>query len=184
MVIMKTVINHLKLKNRDSPQLKYNVEQPNKITIFPNDGSQPREITIRDGTRKLLFDIHPDVDKIESEDIAEYFDIYEAIGDIPGKGNRLKNILAAKPNREELKKYLENFNKRRATPQIKKSATVQPVTGEGLINSNEKLMKRLNVLSSAYKAGHTNVLQEMTSILDDLLERKIITKKEYQKFIN
>ena len=47
-----------------------------------------------------------------------------------------------------------------------------------------KVMKRLSVLSSAYKAGHTNVLQEMTSILDDLLERKIITKKQYQNFIN
>ena len=52
--------------------------------------------------------------------------------------------------------------------------------GNGLINSNEKIMKRLGVLSSAYKAGHTNVLKEMTAILDDLLERKIITKRQYR----
>ena len=45
-------------------------------------------------------------------------------------------------------------------------------------------MKRLSVLSSAYKAGYTNVLKEMTSILDDLLERKIINKKQYREFIN
>ena len=42
-------------------------------------------------------------------------------------------------------------------------------------------MKRLGALSSAYKAGHRNVLKEMTSILDNLLERKIITKKQYQE---
>ena len=29
--------------------------------------------------------LHPNVDEIESEDIAEYFDIYEAIGDKPGE---------------------------------------------------------------------------------------------------
>ena len=57
-------------------------------------------------------------------------------------------------------------------------------TGNGLVDSNEKIMKRLGVLSSAYKAGHTNVLKEMTAILDDLLERKIITKRQYQEFIN
>ena len=45
----------------------------------------------------------------------------------------------------------------------------------------KKIMKRFGVLSSAYKAGHTN---EMTTILDDLLERKIITQKQYQEFIN
>ena len=45
-----------------------------------------------------------------------------------------------------------------------------------------RAMKRLSVLSSAYKAGHTNVLQEMTEILDDLIERKIINKKQYLKY--
>ena len=59
-----------------------------------------------------------------------------------------------------------------------------PTLGKGLVDSNEKIMKRLGVLSSAYKAGHTNVLKEMTAILDDLLERKIITKRQYREFIN
>ena len=44
-------------------------------------------------------------------------------------------------------------------------------------------MKRLSVLLTAYKAGHTNVLQEMTEILDDLVERKIINKKQYLEYL-
>ena len=47
-----------------------------------------------------------------------------------------------------------------------------------------KCQKRLTVLSSAYKAGHTNVLQEMTAILDDLIERKIINKQQYIKYLD
>ena len=179
-----------KLKNRDSPQIKYNPEQPNKIIVFPNDGSQEKEIIISNGTKDLLFSVHPNTSEIKTEDIDGYFKIYEAIGDKPGGGNRITNIIKTKQNKEALQLVLKNFNKKsRLIPQIK-----QATLGEGLVNSTKKVtqsedelnkvMKRLNVLSSGYKAGHTNVLQEMTSILDDLLERKIITKKQYREFMN
>ena len=118
-----------------------------------------KEITIRVGTRKLLFDIHPNISKIETEDIYEYLTIYEAIGDKPGESNRIKNILSIKSNGEDLKKFFKEFN--RKSKFIRQ--TKQSKIGEGLVNLNEKVMqnkamKRLNVLSSAYKAGHTNVL--------------------------
>ena len=169
----------LKLKARDAPQIKYNPNSKYEITIFPNDGSQEIKTKISEGTRKLLFDIHPDVDDILIEDFNEYFKIYKAIGDRPGASNRIKNIINTNQNKDALNLILEDFNKKNKVINQPKA-----IVGTGLINSNEKLMKRLNVLSSAYKAGHTNVLQEMTTILDNLLERKIINKKQYQEFIN
>ena len=101
-----------KLKNRDAPQIKYNSKQPNEITIFPNDGSQEIKTKITDGAKRLLFDIHPDVNKIKTEDVHEYLAVYEAIGDKPGMSNRIKNILSVKSNGEELKSFLQNFNKK------------------------------------------------------------------------
>ena len=168
-----------KLKNRDAPQLKFNPSKPNELTIFPNDGSQEIKIKINEGTKTLLFDIHPNTSIITGEDFNEYLKIYKALGDKPGEGNRIKNIINTKSNKDALNLLLNNFNK---TKPIKQ--TNLPTLGKGLVDSNEKIMKRLGVLSSAYKAGHTNVLKEMTAILDDLLERKIINKRQYQEFIN
>ena len=169
-----------KLKNRDAPQLKFNPSKPNELTIFPNDGSQERiETKINEGIKTLLFDIHPNTSIITGEDFDEYFKIYKALGEKPGYSNRIKNIINTKSYKDTLNLILDNFNKTRPIKQTKR-----PTLGKGLVDSNEKIMKRLGVLSSAYKAGHTNVLKEMTAILDDLLERKIITKKQYQEFIN
>ena len=169
-----------KLKNRDAPQLKFNPSKPNELTIFPNDGSQEIKTKINEGIRTLLFDIHPNTSIITGEDFNEYLKIYEALGDKPGEGNRIKNIINTKSNKDALNLLLNNFNKK--SKLVKQ--TNLPTLGKGLVDSNEKIMKRLGVLSSAYKAGHTNVLKEMTAILDDLLERKIITKRQYQEFIN
>ena len=184
-----------KLKNRDAPQIKYNSKQPNEITIFPNDGSQEIKTKLTDGAKRLLFDIHPDVNKIKTEDVHEYLAIYEAIGDKPGMSNRIKNILSVKSNGEELKSSLQNFNKKsRFIRQIKQPSRQTAATiGEGFAGKQpnkimqtkselSKAIKRLSVLLTAYKAGHTNVLQEMTEILDDLIERKIINKKQYLKY--
>ena len=169
-----------KLKNRDAPQLKFNPSKPNELTIFPNDGSQEIKTKINEGTKTLLFDIHPNTSIITGEDFNEYLKIYEALGDKPGEGNRIKNIINTKSNKDALNLLLNNFNKK--SKLVKQ--TNLPTLGKGLVDSNEKIMKRLGVLSSAYKAGHTNVLKEMTAILDDLLERKIITKRQYREFIN
>ena len=170
----------LKLKNRDAPQLKFNPSKPNELTIFPNDGSQEIKTKINEGTKTLLFDIHPNTSIITGEDFNEYLKIYEELGDKPGEGNRIKNIINTKSNKDALNLLLNNFNKK--SKLVKQ--TNLPTLGKGLVDSNEKIMKRLGVLSSAYKAGHTNVLKEMTAILDDLLERKIITKRQYREFIN
>ena len=169
-----------KLKNRDAPQLKFNPSKPNELTIFPNDGSQEIKTKINEGIKTLLFDIHPNTSIITGEDFNEYLKIYEALGDKPGEGNRIKNIINTKSNKDALNLLLNNFNKK--SKLVKQ--TNLPTLGKGLVDSNEKIMKRLGVLSSAYKAGHTNVLKEMTAILDDLLERKIITKRQYREFIN
>ena len=169
----------LKLKNRDAPQLKFN-KISKQLTIFPNDGSQEIKTKINEGIKTLLIDIHPNTSIITGEDFNEYLKIYEIIGDKPGKGDRIKNIINTKSNKDALNLLLNNFNKK--SKLVKQ--TKRPTLGEGLVDSKEKIMKRLGVLSSAYKAGHTNVLKEMTAILDDLLERKIITKKQYQEFIN
>ena len=168
-----------KLKNRDAPQLKFNPSKPNELTIFPNDGSKEIKTKINEGTKTLLFDIHPNTSIITGEDFNEYLKIYEELGDKPGTSNRIKNIINTKSNKDALNLVLNNFNK---TKPIKQ--TNLPTLGKGLVDSNEKIMKRLGVLSSAYEAGHTNVLKEMTAILDDLLERKIITKRQYREFIN
>ena len=169
-----------KLKNRDAPQLKFNPSKPNELTIFPNDGSQEIKTKINEGIKTLLFDIHPNTSIITGEDFNEYLKIYEALGDKPGTSNRIKNIINTKSNKDALNLVLNNFNK---NSKLVKQTNL-PTLGKGLVDSNEKIMKRLGVLSSAYKAGHTNVLKEMTAILDDLLERKIITKRQYQEFIN
>ena len=169
-----------KLKNRDAPQLKFNPSKPNELTIFPNDGSKEIKTKINEGTKTLLFDIHPNTSIITGGDFNEYLKIYEELGDKPGEGNRIKNIINTKSNKDALNLLINNFNKKSKLVKQTKRSTL----GEGLVDSNEKIMKRLGVLSSAYKAGHTNVLEEMTAILDDLLERKIITKKQYQEFIN
>ena len=169
-----------KLKNRDAPQLKFNPSKPNELTIFPNDGSQEIKTKINEGTKTLLFDIHPNTSIITGEDFNEYFKIYEALGDKPGTSNRIKDIIDTKSNKDALNILFNDFNKK--SKLVKQ--TKRPTLGKGLVDSNEKIMKRLGVLSSAYKAGHTNVLKEMTAILDDLLERKIITKRQYREFIN
>ena len=45
-------------------------------------------------------------------------------------------------------------------------------------NSIEKIKERLQILLAARKSGHSNVsLEEITAILDNLLENKEITKK-------
>ena len=170
----------LKLKNRDAPQLKFNPSKPNELTIFPNDGSQEIKTKINEGTKTLLFDIHPNTSIITGEDFNEYLKIYEELGGKPGEGNRIKNIINTKSNKDALNLLINNFNK---NSKLVKQTNL-PTLGKGLVDSNEKIMKRLGVLSSAYKAGHTNVLKEMTAILDDLLERKIITKRQYREFIN
>ena len=167
-----------KLKNRDAPQLRFN-KISKELTIFPNDGSQEIKTKINKGIESLLFVDHPDTGKITSEDFNEYLKIYEALGDRPGKSSRIENIINTKLNKDTLNLILDNFNKTKPIKQTK-----QPTLDKGLVDSNEKIMKRLGVLSSAYKEGHANVLKEMTAILDDLLERKIITKKQYQEFIN
>ena len=168
-----------KLKNRDAPQLKFN-KNSKELTIFPNDGSQEIKTKINEGTKTLLFDIHPNTSIITGEDFNEYLKIYEIIGDKPGAGHRIKNIINTKSNIDALNLLLSNFNK---NSKLVKQTNL-PTLGKGLVDSNEKIMKRLGVLSSAYKAGHTNVFKEMTAILDDLLERKIITKRQYREFIN
>ena len=151
----------LKLKNRDAPQLKFN-ENSKELTIFPNDGSKEIKTKINEGTKTLLFDIHPNTSIITGEDFNEYLNIYEALGDKPGTSNRIKNIINTKSNKDALNLVLNNFNK---NSKLVKQTNL-PTLGKGLVDSNEKIMKRLGVLSSAYKAGHTNVLKEMTAILD------------------
>ena len=91
-----------KLKNRDAPQLKFNPSKPNELTIFPNDGSQEIKTKINEGIKTLLFDIHPNTSIITGEDFNEYLKIYEALGDKPGEGNRIKNIINTKSNKDAL----------------------------------------------------------------------------------
>ena len=149
-----------KLKNRDAPQLKFNPSKPNELTIFPNDGSEKIETKINEGIRTLLFDIHPNTSIIRGEDFDEYFKIYKALGEKPGYSNRIKNIVNTRANKDALNLVLNNFNKSKLVKQTKR-----PTLGKGLVDSNEKILKRLGVLSSAYEAGHTNVLKENDSNL-------------------
>ena len=85
---------------------------------------------------------------IKLEDIIARERIYKELGINPGQSKRSKNIEAYKKHLTFLKDELSEES-----------------SGEGLVDSNEKVKKRLRVLSSAYKAGHTNALQEMTLIL-------------------
>ena len=123
-----------KLKNRDAPQLKFNPSKPNELTIFPNDGSQEIKTKINEGTKTLLFDIHPNTSIITGEDLNEYLKIYEALGDKPGTSNRIKNIINTKSNKDALNLLLNNFNKK--SKLVKQ--TKRPTLGEGLVDSNEK----------------------------------------------
>ena len=51
-------------------------------------------------------------------------------------------------------------------------------------NSIEKIKERLQTLLAARKSGHSNIsLEEITALLDNLLENKEITKKEYLKIV-
>ena len=51
-------------------------------------------------------------------------------------------------------------------------------------NSIEKIKERLQTLLAARKSGHSNIsLEEITALLDNLLENKEISKKEYLKIV-
>ena len=52
-------------------------------------------------------------------------------------------------------------------------------------NSIEKIKERLQILLAARKSGHSNIsLEEITTLLDNLLENKEITKKDYLKILH
>ena len=52
-------------------------------------------------------------------------------------------------------------------------------------NSIEKIKERLQILLAARKSGHSNIsLEELTALLDNLLENKEITNKEYLKILH
>ena len=183
----------LKLKNRDSPQILFNIKNPHLIKLYKNNNSEEMVTGITEGVRTLLFDENPNVNNITSDDFEYYLRIYQYIGKKPGDGKRIKNITNSHPNKKYLRSALNAFNNK--TQRVAQSEKPVITTGKGLagkqllkLNCNnscngDKVMKRLSVLLTAYKAGHTNVLQEMTEILDNLVERKIINKKQYLEYL-
>ena len=59
-------------------------------------------------------------------------------------------------------------------------------TGSGMIiipSSIKEIKKRVLVLSANYKAGHDNVLDELTALLDVLLKKKKIKYTEYLQYL-
>ena len=47
-----------------------------------------------------------------------------------------------------------------------------------------EILKRVNVLVASYRLGHSNVIEELTSLLDELLKLKKITKRQYLEFLS
>ena len=67
----------------------------------------------------------------------------------------------------------------------------EEIVGEGLQatkviipNSVKKIKERVQVLLASKSHGQKNVLQELTALLDVLLERKQITKQNYLNYLN
>ena len=139
---------------KGSPQLIVKkIGNDNFVQTIKSDGTYGNEIPLTKGLHTLLFDSEDKIDNkgIKIEDIITRDEIYKDIEVKPGSSRRAKNI-------DNYKNYL--------------LSNQQSKTGKGLaleraLRLQSKALKRSSVLSSAYKAGHTNVLQEMTEILDD-----------------
>ena len=107
--------------------------------------------------------------------------------------------LKTKFQQEQMKRsYQTPTIRKNMTPETKKLIkTYFPnLKGEGLKGSGLKkdyvtlpsdpveLVDRLTLLSGSKDAGNTGVYNEMTSICDELLKRKIIGKGQYKKFLS
>ena len=52
-------------------------------------------------------------------------------------------------------------------------------------NSIEKIKERLQILLADRKSGHSNIsLEEITALLDNILENEEITKTDYLKILH
>ena len=159
-----------------------------------------------DGLIKLLFDTsdEPNLDNVTNDDYNEWKNIYNAIGTNIGsskkaevidkkfnpnhnpdkyKSKRTKTktsiptILSDREPQFLPQDIIDNFNQSRTGSGLKELLITIPSTVE-------EIVKRVTVLKAAYNAGHSNVKQELTSLLDNLLTRKIITKEKYLDFLS
>ena len=97
--------------------------------------------------------------------------------------------------KKQAKRYLTNKDNR-ITQETKEKIRQRMKKGEGLKGSGLKknyvtlpsepseLVDRLTLLSGSKDAGNTGVYNEMVSICDELLKRKIIGKGQYKQFLS
>ena len=97
--------------------------------------------------------------------------------------------------KNQAKRYLTNRDNR-ITQETKEKIRQRMKKGEGLKGSGLKknyvtlpsepseLVDRLTLLSGSKDAGNTGVYNEMVSICDELLKRKIIGKGQYKQFLS
>ena len=130
-------------------------------------------INLTPGLKILLFQFEPNQkfnkDIITKEDVEQYLRIYGQKKIDLGKSNRGVKIFKLYPEIEQ-----QYFLKGGTGLQLLK--VVIP-------NSIEKIKDRIKVLHASKSHGQKNVLSELTALLDHLLEKKQITKKQYLQIL-
>ena len=180
----------------------------NNLDIVSKDG---KKIPIKpsQGLLELLLRKDVELSIVEKEDYDNWLNIYRAMGLNPGTSNKVKSVYKKFNNGkipEDLKYKKPSASKitELNQPLIPSSPLIiedvekgtvstfsqrlpSNYTGEGIIiipPSIKEIKKRVLVLSANYKAGHDNVLDELTSLLDVLLKKKKIKYTEYLQYVD
>ena len=104
----------------------------------------------------------------DAKNIDNYDDLYNYLNFIKESGSSQSAM--------RYKSLIQRINNLR-----KKGNSLQTIV---IPNSIEKIKERLQILLAARKSGHSNIsLEEITALLDNLLENKEITNKEYLKIL-
>ena len=130
---------------------------------------------ITDGVNQLLTVKDFDINSITKEDFETYLQIYVELKQNPGRSERIKNL------RKKFPEISMKYPMKKFGGFLGVSNDNQPII---IPESIDKIKKRLQVLLAAKSQGHTNVRTEILSLLDILLEKKLIDKKEYLKLAN
>ena len=150
---------------------------------------------ITDGVNQLLTVKDFDINSITKEDFETYLQIYVELKQNPGRSERIKNLRKKFPEismKYPMKKFGGFLLEKQPTSlslgvsNDSKAITPSVYDNQPIIipESIDKIKKRLQVLLAAKSQGHTNVRTEILSLLDILLEKKLIDKKEYLKLAN
>ena len=168
----------------------------NKLAIIDNDDLiiDKYEYVGTPGLWELITSKNPDESKYDLEDLENYAKLlirsnalhrnYDPDNKRPlsSAGNKWKNILSNIWKNKHLIKIDEDEDEEGTEPQPGTSGT--NTDGEGLKflpSDPNALIDRFDLLFSSKKAGHTGVINEIVSILDELKRQGVIKKNEYKK---